>query len=182
MCQLPGQRTSALGDSHNLISSEWVRRAPLTGLDKNCFRFTARIGTMGWNDKWLCKAEWIHQWLSAFLWWTSNACSVWVLIMFTNSLYALWKLIKLSLPEGRVFVCLHLSIQQALGPLQQALQFPELPTPAEFGCSALCVRYTHTHCELGCLWAPFHRLSLCGCSLLSASCMPSKTAYSAIAV
>lgn len=36
-----------LGGSHNLISKlTGVRRAPLSGSDKNCFRFAARLATM----------------------------------------------------------------------------------------------------------------------------------------
>lgn len=62
--------------------------------------------------------------------------------------------------------------------LLQASQFLELPNPADFLRSALCVSYTHAQL---CAWLPlsyFHTFSFCGRSLLSVGFMPSKAAYS----
>lgn len=62
--------------------------------------------------------------------------------------------------------------------LLQASQFLELPNPADFLRSALCVSYTHAQL---CAWLPlsyFHTFSFRGRSLLSVGFMPSKAAYS----
>lgn len=45
------------GFTQSHFQTEWVRKAPLAHSDKNRLKFTARMETVGWNDKWLLRGR-----------------------------------------------------------------------------------------------------------------------------
>lgn len=155
---------------HENSFPNWKRaeRAPLAGSDKNCLGFAARMGTMGWNDKWLCKGEGIHPRLPTFFFmlWPSNVHNVQTLIMFTTAVHALQQ--KKVIKSGFLGSCM--SQPQTVTNIRTlASSFLQLPCPAEFVRFALCVSYTHTLPR--CLWATLaHFLSVVVPCCLQAVC------------
>lgn len=152
----------ALRESQDLIS---VPNGSVAGLSKRRLEPVYSRSTFGNNElKTINGFQERPSTLCAEL--VLRSCAKKKLLKFPDSVYMLWKVIKLSLLEGRIFVqCVLTWASNHKGLLAE--QFP---------CS-LCELCPHTHSLRARLpYGHFSTLSLHCCSLLSASSAPSKGA------